>query len=155
LSAFGGLTSDAALYLNDMTFLTVAIVFGLGIALVFAVAALLLKGLDRLQTVPPDYCSFCNRHTRDAGTLVPAPALYICHACVRLLTDIISDDETDVQGAPSQNDESPMRTARCRVCGRHVRVRGTVPVAHRGALCRECLAIVRKTERLLGDPSDA
>jgi hypothetical protein len=140
-----------------MPYLKVAIVFGLGTALLFGVAALLLKGLDRLTTrrPRPDHCSFCDRHTRDVGTLIPAPGLNICRACIQLLTDMTPDNCTSERDAPSRATATVSQTARCRVCGISVPGYASPSPALCGLLCRPCLAIVQKTERLFSGSSDA
>lgn len=140
-----------------MSYLKVAVVFGLGTALLFGIAALLLKGLDRLTTrrPRPDYCSFCDKHTRDVGTLIPAPGVNICRACIQLLTDTTPDRCTSERDAPSRATAVASQRARCRVCGMSVNGHPSPSPALRGLLCRPCLAIVQKTERLFSGSSDA
>jgi hypothetical protein len=136
-----------------MPYLTVVLVFAMGLAVVVGVAVVVLKALDRLQTPRPDHCSFCGKHTREVGRLVPAPGLYVCNACIQSFADSTLDTGTPAQGIPTKDTEPGLHATPCRLCSRSVPSRSTLPIATRGVLCRSCLTLVQQAAQLLDDPT--
>jgi ATP-dependent Clp protease ATP-binding subunit ClpX len=41
----------------------------------------------------PGYCSFCRKHSKDAGPLVEGPdQVYICYPCIQLCGEIVEEE---------------------------------------------------------------
>jgi ATP-dependent Clp protease ATP-binding subunit ClpX len=58
------------------------------------------------ETPPPVACSFCGKPQGEAGKLIAGPTVYICDQCVRLCTEIISE-EVEKEPAPDLSGDLP------------------------------------------------
>lgn len=107
----------------------------------------------------PRACAFCKKSVDEVRVLVAGPGVSICGECVHVCVDIVADERRRQEGVLVAGGDSARLPAwysqlHCNLCHMPVAVEDTVPVEHRGLLCRECIAAVhaavakRRVERV-------
>lgn len=94
-------------------------------------------------------CSFCDKDQDEVHKLIAGPNVYICDECIAICNQVLAEERNPASlRLPDPDTIAQVSAVFCSLCTVPIDGAASIEVPERGALCSDCVRIIRKV--LLG-----